>query len=326
MNFKKVIKTVLALSAVSVSLLSHAQDVQPIKILVGFAPGGVTDIVARMFADKLRVELNQPVIVENRPGAGSRLANQALKASPPDGRTFLLAPNAGPVFLELLYPRTALGYDMLTDLAPVATLTTYPLGMVVQSNLGVQNAREYVAWAHKHPKEASFGSAGAGSHTHFAGMQLAQAAGISLQVIPYRGNGPVNVDLLGGQLPAAIMAASDFAQHRNNPKLRIIGIFSEQRSPLAPEVPTFVEQGIKAVSGEAWMGMWTSAKTPKVEIERMQNALNKILATPEFKESLQTKMTMAPMFRNAAEMDKLQRAELQMWRPIIKASGFTPEQ
>ncbi|MDR3455140.1 MAG: tripartite tricarboxylate transporter substrate-binding protein [Rhodoferax sp.] len=258
-------------------------------------------------------------------GAGSRLANQSLKASAPDGRTFLIAPNSGPVFLDILYPRTVLGYDVLTDFAPVATLTTFPLGMVVQSSLGVQNAREYVAWAHDHPKEASFGSAGAGSHTHFAGMQLAQATGISLQVIPYRGNGPVNVDLQGGQLPAAIMAASDFAQYRNNPKLRIIGIFSKQRSSLVPEVPTFVEQGINAISGDAWMGMWTSANTPKADIDRMQNALKKILATPEFEESLRTTLTMEPMFKTAAEMDKLQRAELQMWRPIIKASGFTPE-
>ncbi|MBB1634486.1 tripartite tricarboxylate transporter substrate-binding protein [Cupriavidus sp. UME77] len=319
-------KTVLLLGAMTASLLAQAQDSAPIKILVGFAPGGVTDILARLVADKLRAELNQPVVVENKAGAGSRLANQALKASAPDGHTFMIAPNSGPVFLDILYPRSALGYDLLTDLAPVATLTTYPFGMVVQRNLGVKNAQEYVAWAKANPSQAVFGSSGAGSHTHFIGAKLSQAAGIHLQVIPYKGDGQVNVDLMAGHLPAAIMAAADFMRHKNNPKLQILGIFSPQRSPLAPDVPTFAEQGLKFNVGEPWMGMWTSAKTPKADVERMQNALRKILATPEMKESLQTTLTMAPLYRSATEMDKLQRAELEMWRPIIKQSGFTPDQ
>ncbi|MBB1633694.1 tripartite tricarboxylate transporter substrate-binding protein [Cupriavidus sp. UME77] len=326
MKLVKIIKTGLIFSVLFNTLLAHANGEAPIKILVGFAAGGVTDIVARLFADKLRVEFNEPVIVENKPGAGSRLANQALKASPPDGKTFLISPNSGPVFLDILYPRSVLGYDLLTDLTPVAALTTYPLGMVVQRSMGVNNAREYVAWAKAHPKEAVFGSAGAGSHTHFAGMKLAQAAQINLQVVPYRGNGLINIDLLGGQLPAAIMAASDFMKHKDDPSLRIIGIFGERRSPLAPDVPTFTEQGIKATAGDAWIGMWTSAKAPQAEIDRMQRALQKILAEPEFKQKLESKLTMTPFFRSAADMKKLQRAELDMWRPVIKQSGFSPDQ
>ncbi len=323
---RRILIQTIVVAALSSSLLAQAQDPVPIKLMVGFPPGGVTDLVARLLADKLRTELNQTVIVENKSGAGGRMASQAVKSSGTDGRMFLVVPNAGLVFLEIMYPRSALGYDMLTDLAPVAALTSYPLGMVVHSSLGVKDAKEYVTWAKANPKEAVFGTAGAGSHTHFAGMRLGEAANIDLQVIPYKGNGPVKSDLLGGQLPAAIMAASDFLQFRNNPKLRIIGVFGSHRSPLAPDIPTFAEQGIKADAGDAWMGMWTSAKTPKAEVERMQNALQKILSAPDTKEALQTKLTMTPMFRTAAEMDKLQRAELEMWRPIIKRSGFTPEQ
>lgn len=325
MNRRNMIKSLLGTLALSFSLTAQAQDAQPIKILVGFAPGGLTDIVARLFADKLRVELNQPVVVENKPGGGGRIASQALKASPPDGRTFMVAPNSGPVFLEIFYPRVQLGYDFLVDLAPVATLTTYPFAMVVQRSLGIKNAQEYMAWVKANPKQAVFGAGGAGGQGHFIGTKLGQAMSTDLQVIPYKGNGPVNIDILGGQIPAAILPASDFMRHKDSSKVQILGVFESKRSPLAPDVPTFAEQGLKFDAGQAWMGMWTSAKAPRVEVDRVQNALRKILASSEFKGVLESRFTMTPMFHPAAEMDTLQRAELELWRPVIKASGFTPE-
>ena len=176
------------------------------------------------------------------------------------------------------------------------------------------------------PKEAVYGNAGAGGHAHFVGTKLSQAIGVPLLSIPYKGNGPVNIDLVGGQLPAAILPASDLMQHRNNPKLQILGLFEKTRSPLVPEVPTFAEQGLNIAVGQAWKGMWTTAKTPKAEIEKIENALRKVLADPGFKEALMTRFTMFPMFHTAAETDKLQRDEIELWRPIIKASGFTPDQ
>ncbi len=319
-----------SLSVLSVATLPHAVLAQskdaPIKILCGFAPGGLTDVVSRLFAEKLRMELGQTVIVENKPGAAGRLATQALKAAAPDGRTLMIAPNSGPIFLEVLYPKSALGYDLLNDLTPVGTMTTYPFGMVVQRSLGVKNIQEYVAWAKANPKDAVYGNAGAGGHGHFVGTKLSQAIGVPLLSIPYKGNGPVNIDLLGAQLPAAILPASDLMQHRNNPKLQILGLFEKTRSPLVPEVPTMAEQGLTVEVGQAWMGMWTSAKVPKAEIEKIQNALRKVLADPSFKETLMTKFTMFPMFHTAAETDALQRNEIELWRPIIKASGFTPNQ
>lgn len=326
MQRRQVLQTLLAAGALGSHLNTRAQDRTPIKLLCGFAPGGLTDIVARLFADKLRAELNQSVIVENKPGAGGRLAAQALKAAPPDGHTFMIAPNSMPIFQEILYSRKVLDYDMLNDWTPVGTLTTYPFGMVVQRNLGLKNAQDYIAWAKANPKQAVYGSAGAGGHAHFAGTQLSLAAGVELLSIPYKGNGPVSVDLIGGQLPAAIMPAADLMQHRHNPRLQILGIFESERSPLIPDVPTFAEQGLKFNVGRAWMGMWAPAKTPRSEIARMEAALQKILKDPNFKEQLATKFTMYPMFNGAAEMEKFQRAELDIWRPVIKASGFTPDQ
>jgi tripartite-type tricarboxylate transporter receptor subunit TctC len=326
MRFRHLLHSLVCAGALLVGHGATAQEQAPIKILVGFAPGGLTDIVARLFADKLRAELNQPVVVENKVGASGRLATQALKASPPDGRTLMVVPNSGPVFLEILYPRQALGYDLLQDLTPVGTLSTYPFALVVQRSLGVKNVQEFIAWARANPQLANYGNAGAGGHAHFIGTRLSQASGVAFTGIPYRGNGPAIIDLIGGQLPAAILPAADFAQLRSNPKLQILGLFEDQRSPLAPEVPTMAEQGLKVSVGQAWMGMWAPAQAPKAEVERISQALRKILSSADMRETLQGRFTMYPMFTSPADMDKLQRAEIELWRPIIKASGFTPEQ
>jgi tripartite-type tricarboxylate transporter receptor subunit TctC len=189
----------------------------------------------------------------------------------------------------------------------------------------VGNVMDYIAWVKAQPKDARYGAGGAGGQAHFAGTQLAMAAGIDLLMVPYKGNGPVSTDLMGGHLPAAILPASDLMQHRNNPKLQILGIFENQRSPLMPDVPTFAEQGLKFSAGQAWMGMWAPAKTPAAEIRRVENALRKVLGDPAFKELLSSRFSMQPMFKGSAETDQLQRAELDLWRPVIKASGFTPD-
>ncbi len=326
MAFRNCLRALVCAAALLSGFWATAQEQAPIKILVGFAPGGLTDIVARLFADRLRTELNQPVVVENKAGASGRLATQALLSSAPDGRTLMVVPNSGPIFLDILYPRQTLGYDLLKDLTPVGTLSTYPFALVVQRSLGVRNLQEFIGWAKANPKLASYGNAGAGGHAHFIGTRLSQASGVEFTGIPYKGNGPLITDLVGGQLPAAILPAADFMQLRTNPKLQILGLFEEQRSPLAPEVPTLAEQGLKVQVGQAWMGVWAPAHAPRPDVERVSHALRKILSSAEMRETLQNRFTMYPMFHSPADMDKLQRAEIDLWRPVIKASGFTPEQ
>jgi tripartite-type tricarboxylate transporter receptor subunit TctC len=314
-----------AVLSLSLGLAAQAQDKAPIKILVGFPPGGSTDLVARLLAEKMAVVLKQPIIVENKPGAGGRMAAQALKASAADGLTYMIAPNATPVMQTLLYPVEVLKYDMLKDLAPVAVLVTYPLAIAVNTQSGVKNMKEYAAWVKSNPKEASFGSAGAGGHTHFSGLQLGKAIGQPLQVVPYRGNGPMVNDLLGGQVPAGIMTAGDVLQHQKSGKVRVLAQFGAKRSPLMPDVPTLIEQGYNLDTGDAWTGMWAPAKTPQAELDRVQNAIKYVLALPEVREQLVNKATLNPDFRPASDMGALQRKELQYWAPIIKDSGFKPE-
>jgi tripartite-type tricarboxylate transporter receptor subunit TctC len=270
--------------------------------------------------------LKQPIIIDNKPGAGGRIAAQALKASAPDGLTYMIAPNATPVFQTLLYPPAVQKYDMLKDFAPVGVMVSYPLALAVGQDTGVKTAKDYVAWVKANPKLGSFGSAGAGGHTHFSGLQLGKAIGVDLQVVPYRGNGPLVTDLLGGQVPAGVMTAGDVLPYQKSGKVRVVGVFGAKRSPLLPDVPTFMEQGINVDTGDAWTGMWAPAKTPEAQLERMQSALKHALELPEVRDLLTNKATLTPDFRPAAEMDKLQRKELAYWAPIIKATGFTPEQ
>ena len=159
MQRSQFLRSALALALAGVSLAAQAQPDQPIKLLVGFPPGGSTDTIARLLADKMATVLKQPVVVENKPGAGGRLAAQALKAAPADGLTYMIAPNATPVFQTLLYPPAVLKYDMLTDFTPVGMIASYPLALVVNTQSGIKTAKDYVAWVKGNPRNASFGTA-----------------------------------------------------------------------------------------------------------------------------------------------------------------------
>lgn len=320
------LKSLLALTLAGAGLTAQAQSDQTIKLLVGFPPGGSTDTIARLLADKMGTVLKQTIIVDNKPGAGGRLAAQALKAAPADGLTYMIAPNATPVFQTLLYPQAVLKFDMLGDFTPVGVIATHPLALVVNAQTGLKTAKDYAAWVKANPRNINFGTAGAGGHTHFSGVQLGKAMGTELQVVPYRGNGPLVTDLLGGQVPAGIMTAGDVLPHQRAGKVHVLGVFGAKRSPLLPDVPTFLEQGFNVDTGDAWTGMWAPANTPKATLERVQNALKYALALPEVRETLISKAALNPDFRPAAEMDRIQRQELAYWGPIIKATGFTPDQ
>lgn len=317
---------ILAASSTIASPLLSAQgnDRPPIRILIGLPPGGGTDAIARYIAERLREPLGQAVVIESRVGVGGRLAADALMTAPPDGLTYMIAPNATPTFQTLVYG-SQLKWNLWRDFVPVAGLTSYPLGMAVNADIGVGNAREFVQWVKANPSRASFGTPGTGGQNHFLGVQFAKVAGIDLPVTPYKGTPPMITDLLGGHVPAGVSLMDELVKHQKSGKLRIIGIFSEQRSELVPDIPTFAEQGYKVSSGDAWTAMWAPAKTPPAEIARMQKALQAVLARPEVKEYMMTRLSVLPHFRNGQEMAKLQREELATWEPIIKSSGFRPE-
>ncbi len=313
----------LALALTTTALGAQAQG-GPIKLLVGFPPGGASDTVARVAAERLQKDLGQTVIVENKPGIGGRLAAEALKSAAADGSTYLVAPNASGVFQHLMYPASELRYDLLLNLKPVAVVTTYPMGMAVGANVPVANLKEYSAWAKANPAQGDVGTAGMGGDTHFSVLQFAKIGGTKLEVVPYRGNGPLMIELVGGQLPAGMMVAGDFIQQVRAGKAKALGVLGSRRSPLMPDVPTFVEQGFDTGGGDGWIGLWANAKAPRAEGERVEAALKKMLAQADLKELLANRVMHAD-FRPAAEMEQMIKRELEHWGPVIKASGFTPQ-
>lgn len=314
----------MSAGAVLLPAAVHAQSKPTIRIVVGFPAGGATDAIARVVADRLPGLLGQPVIIENKPGAGGRLAADLVLAAPADGLTFMVAPNATPTFQMLVFAHQV-RWDILKDFTAVAGVASYPLGMGVALDTGATNAREFIEWVKKHPGKASFGTPGTGGQNHFLGVQLAKTAGIDLPVTPYKGSPPMVNDLLGGHVPSAISLMDGMMAHHRAGKIRVIGIFTKERSPLMPDIPTFAEQGIDVTSGEGWTGMWARAGTPAAEIERVQKAVQQVLQMPDVKEQMSQRLWVHPHFRDGGELEAVQRAELAHWGPIIKASGFKAE-
>lgn len=315
----------LASAALLGGLAAQAQSDKPIRLLVGFPPGGASDSIARVLADKLPQVLKQPVIVENRPGVGGRLAAQAVKAAAPDGLTYMIAPNATFVFQHLTYPVEVLGYDMNKDFTSVARVNSYPMAMVVNASTGVKTAKDYVAWRKTPAGKPTFGTAGMGGDTHFNGLQFGKLAGIEMNVVPYRGNGPLITDMLGGQILTGNLVAGDALPHVKSGKLNFVGVFARKRSPMIPDVPTLLEQGFDTGGDDAWMGMWGPAKLAPAELDRMQKALQFVLGLPEVKELMLTKFLQVADYAPGTVADKQLQDELAHWGPIIKASGFKPQ-
>ena len=307
-----------------VSLMASAQTRAPLRLVVGFPPGGATDAITRALADKLPQVLGQPVLVDNRPGVGGRLAADLVLSLPADGLTFMVAPNATPTFQMLVF-KDQLKWNSVRDFVPVASFASYPLGMGVPANLGVNNAREFVEWVKRNPGKASFGTPGTGGQNHFLGVQLARTAGIDLPVTPYKGSPPMVTDLVGGHVPSAISLLDGMmAQHRAG-KIKVIGVFTKERSPLMPDIPTFAEQGFDVTSGEGWTGVWAKTGTPTLEVQRLEKAIAQVLQLPDVKDLMSQRLMVNPVYRNSVQMDALQRAELAHWEPIIRASGFKPD-
>ena len=316
-------RSLLALGC-ALALGAQAQSDKPIRILVGFPPGGASDAIARVLADRLPAVLKQPVVVENRPGIGGRLAAQAVKTAAPDGLTYMVAPNATFVFQHLTYPVEVLGYDMNKDFTSVARINAYPMAMVVSASTGVKNAKDYLAWRRTAAGQPTFGTAGLGGDTHFNGLQFGKAAGVAMEVVPYRGNGPLVIDMVGGQILAGNMVAGDALAQVKAGKLNYVGVFARQRSALLPDVPTMAEQGFDTGGDDAWMGMWGPARLARPELERMQAALRQILSQPDVKELMLSRFLQVADYQPGSEVDKQLAAELAHWGPIIKASGFKP--
>lgn len=309
----------LSIFFVSQASVSLAQaDRATLRLVVGLAPGGSHDITARALAEKLRDLLNMTVVVENKPGAGQRLALNEVKRAAPDGRTLLVASNSPFV----IFPHTfnKLDYDPVKDFSPIARLMVTESALATGPKVPVANMKEFVAWARANTKLATFGTPGAGTLPHFVGIMLGKSMGVDLVHVPYKGGAPAMIDFQGGHLPIIINSLADMLEGHRAGKFRVIASTGPKRSVLVPDVPTMQESGVEIVSqGAVWV--YGPAGIPAEIINRMNAALVKAVSMADFQERFaKYGMTVSPS--TPAELAAMQAEELRKWEGPVKASGF----
>ena len=310
----------LLIASLLLAPLAAAQE-KTVKILVGFPAGAGLDTMTRLVADKMRVKLGQPVVVENRPGADGRIVMDLLKASPPDGLTLVMTPLVTVVTAPQVFKD--LRYDAFADFAPVAHAAGFLFAFCVGPDVPAKSLAEYVAYVKRDPKNGSYASAGAGSLPHFFSVLFADTAKIPMVHIGYKGSAPAITDLIGGQISAFMGTASDVAAQHRAGKLRVIATSGAQRARVLPEVPTFREQGYN-IEGGGWYAAYAPARTPKAEIDRLAAAIIEGIHAPDVREKLEA-LGMEPTGLGPAELAKIHKADYDKWGPVIRASGFKPE-
>ncbi|WP_043838215.1 Bug family tripartite tricarboxylate transporter substrate binding protein [Muricoccus aerilatus] len=296
---------------------------RPARIILGWPPGGAADIIARLFAERLRGTYASQLVVENRPGAASRLGIEAVKAAAPDGATLLVTPESMLTIYPHIYPRT-LRYDGLKDFIPVSGLCSTSFALALTPAHRARNLAEFVSWARQQSSPVPYASPAAGSTPHFLVEELARATRIRLEHVSYRGSGPAMPDLQAGRLAMVITVTGDMAEYERTGFGRIIGVTSSERSRKLPEVPTMAELGHADLTAEEWYGILLPAGTPLPLVEALQKAVADAVKDPDLRASLAT-MEQRPRPSTAQEFAERIRTERDRWAPIVLASGFSAE-
>jgi len=320
MNLTLSRRAALAAALALATGLAHAQA--NVRILVGFPPGGGTDAIARILAEKLQPELGQPVVVENKPGAGGQLAGQALKAAAPDGTTVFLSHDHSVSILPLTMKNP--GFDPSKDFVPVAGFATFVNAVALS---GGTPARDFKAWIDS--VKAAGGKSAVGipapaSTPQFAVQFIGKQYGLDLVAAPYRGSAPMMADMLGNQIPAGVGSVPDFIENHKAGKLRVVAVMGTQRQAALPDVPTFTEIGIKGFEDVPYYGIFAPAGTPAAAVDKLAAAVQKVIAMPDVREKLSA-MGLTVGYMSGAELGKREVAYREVWARIIKDSGYQPQ-
>lgn len=319
--------TASAAAAAASSLMplqAWAQKLRSTKVVVGFAPGGTTDMVARRVAEKFGGSFADSAIVDNRSGASGQIACMAVKSAAPDGQTLLCTPYSCMVIFPYVYKK--LGYDPVADFAPVgiAATTTQAMAVGPMVPASVKSLPDYVAWLKANPQHTSYGSPAAGSTSHFLGALLGLETGLPLVQVPYRGAVPGIADVVAGQLPVMFTTTGDLLPHYKAGKVRLLGTSGPKRTVFTPDVPTFAEQGFPMLSSEEWFGFYAPAHTPAPVVAAANQALRVALQDKAVIDSLNL-LGLVATPSSPQEMADSQRAQSERWGPLVKRIGFTAE-
>jgi tripartite-type tricarboxylate transporter receptor subunit TctC len=318
----KIIQVIaIALAASSLQVQAQPYPNQPIRLIVPFAAGGPSDVLARAFSQKLGEDLGQPVIIDNKPGAGTNLAAEFVARSKPDGYTIFLMMVGTQAINETLYKK--LSYNTVKDFAPITLVASSSLMLVANPSVPVKNVNDLIAFAKANPGKVNFGSSGTGTPLHLGGELFNVQAGTDITHIGYKGAAPALTDVLGGQIQTAMIGTPAALPHIKSGKLTPIGVTSLKRSPNAPEVPAIAET-LPNFEVELVYALVAPAGTPNVIIKRLNTQMGTILNNPEVKTQLASRgfdvQTSTP-----EQLGAYIKAEVTQWAPIVKKSGATAE-
>jgi len=293
---------------------------RPVTLVVGYAAGGATDIVARLVAKALTEELGQTIVVENKTGANSNIGAEIVSRAAPDGYTLYVGSIANTINRTLY---SQLNYDFVKDFKPIGLLATIPNILVVNPKVPIKSVQEYIAYAKKNPGKLTCASSGSGSSIHLSCELFKMRTGTDILHVPYRGSGPAVADLLGGQVDSMFDNLPSSLPHVQAGKLRAIGVSSPERLPAVPDVPTLAESGLAGFDVESWFGLMAPAGTPQAVVDRLNQAMNKALANPALQASYKQSGFYAPQPPNTQEsFARMIASEIDKWGAVVKSADI----
>ena len=311
----------IALALVAFAFAAQAQSLDgPLRIVVGYAPGGSSDRVARIVADKLQARLGVPVVVDNKTGAGGRLAAQQVKATPAGQNVLMLANPAVMTVAPLVFKDN--GYDPERDFVAVSHVNNYEFAVAVGAAIPVREFSHLMAWLRANPGKANFGVPATGSLPHFFGLMVGEKAKVDAQVVGYRGSAPLLNDLIGGQVAVAFDTFDTVLPQHEAGKIRILAVSSDKRSPHAPSIPTFREAGLDLVA-TGWNAFFAPASMPRAKVELLSNAIRDVMQDADTTRKF-TDAKMTPVVSTRAQTDAMLKAFRAQWAPVVQKSGYQP--
>ena len=299
-----------------------AWPTKPITFVVPFATGGNTDTLARLIGQKLSVALGQPVVVENKPGAGGNIGSAFVAQAKPDGHTILGGTISSHAINPSIYPK--MPYDAVKSFEPVVLIGTSPLVLAVTANAPYRSIEDVVAAAKAKPGEISFASAGNGTSPHLAGELLNSIAGIKLMHVPYKGSGPAVTDVVAGHVPVIFDTVLVVGSHVKAGKLRALAVASSKRAESLPDTPTAAEAGVPGFEVSSWQAVFAPAGTPKEIVRRLNAEIARIMQTPDIRARM-AELGFEPAGGPPEELAELQRTDITKWAKVVKEAGIKPE-
>ncbi len=319
MTTRRQLLSLTAALAASTALPARAQALEgPLRVVVPYAPGGSSDRVARLVADKLGPKLGLTVVVENRTGGGGRIAAQQLKATPANQNVLLLANPALMLVAPLVFKDA--GYDPEKDYQPVSQASSYEFAVAVGAGVPVRELNHLLAWLRANPEQANFGVPATGSLPHFFGLMVGEKAGVKAQVVGYRGSGPLLADLMGGQIPVAFDTFDSLLPQHEAGKIRILAVSSAKRSPFAPAIPTFKEAGLD-LGADGWNTFFAPASMPAAPVAQFGQAIREVMQDPDTVRRFND-ARLGPVASTPEQTRRMLAAYRAQWAPVVQKSGY----